>query len=314
MSLAAVTEQVSTSIAAGHPQIVPTNRAGSNGQLSGVELTGRSGASRVACEPLDADLSSTMQHKHLLRQKCDQVAEEPALLDQLPDYASSADVECCCSGLESLVSIGQTPERAATTIQATWRGLCVREATSWMREVFRRREVHSISALAHSCAATIQTAWRGLCARGNDEACWEDRRAWYRQWCLEARSRLYFERNPPTTYAEVFERWRLDMEMHHPDYYFDCLWPAVAKIAGAWIDLRERRLAPKVRAAVLVQAAIRRFLAGRRAAEMILREAQDYAACIIQDSALLLLNRRRTAAVARLRVLLFVGGVRARTG
>ena len=42
---AAVTEQVSTSIAAGHPQIVPTNRAGSNGKLSGVELTGRSGAS-----------------------------------------------------------------------------------------------------------------------------------------------------------------------------------------------------------------------------------------------------------------------------
>ena len=261
MSLAAVTEQVSTSIAAGHPQIVPTNRAGSNGKLSGVELTGRSGASQVACESL-------------------------------------------CSGLESLVSIGQTPERAATMIQAVWRGLCVRDEWHWMREVFRRREVHSILALVHSCAATIQTAWRGLCARGNDEACWEDRRAWYRQWCLVARSRLSFERHPPTTYAEVFESWRLDMEMCHPDYYFDCLWPAVAKIAGAWIDLRERRLAPKVRAAVLVQAAIRRFLAGRRAAEMILREAQDYAACIIGDSVLQMLNRRRTAAVARLRILL----------
>jgi hypothetical protein len=274
MSLAAVTEQVSTSIAAGHPHIVVSNRAGSNDQLSGVELTGRSEASQVTCESLDADLSSTMQHKHLLRQKCDQAAEEPALLDQLPDYASSADADCCCSGLESLVSIGQTPERAATTIQAAWRGWDIRDATSWMRGVFRRREVHSLRELGHSCAATIQTAWR-----------------------------LYFFRGP-TTYAEAFEGWRRHMEMHHPDYYFDCLRPAVDKIAGAWIDLRERRLAPKVRAAVLVQAAIRRFLAGRRAAEMILREAQNYAACIIQDYAMLLLNRRRTAAVARLRVLL----------
>ena len=141
MSLAAVTEQISTSIAAGHPHIVATNRTGSNGQLSGVELTGRSGASQVTCESLDADISSTMQHKHLLRQKCDQAAEEPALLDQLPDYASSADVDCCCSGLESLVSIGQTPERAATTIQAAWRGLCDRDAWHSMRELCRRRKV-----------------------------------------------------------------------------------------------------------------------------------------------------------------------------
>ena len=37
---------------------------------------------------------------------------------------------------------------------------------------------------------------------------------------------------------------------------------------------------------------------------MILREAQDYAACIIGDSVLQMLNRRRTAAVARLRILL----------
>ena len=72
----------------------------------------------MACKSLDADLSSVMQHKHLLRPKCDQVAEEPALLDQLPDYASSADVECCCSGLESLWSqLARLPsDRAATTI------------------------------------------------------------------------------------------------------------------------------------------------------------------------------------------------------
>ena len=77
-------------------------------------------------------------------------------------------------------------------------------------------------------------------------------------------------------------------------------WRAAARIEAAF----RARLAPKVRAAVGVQSAARRFFAGRRAAEMIMAEGRDAAATLIQLYTLLMLDRRRLVAVARLRVLL----------
>ena len=53
-----------------------------------------------------------------------------------------------------------------------------------------------------------------------------------------------------------------------------------------------------------IQAAARRFLAGRRVAEAVARIAWHHGANLIQHASLRFLDRRRSAAVARLRVLL----------